>query len=789
MWQIVRGFGRKGMNRMPKYDLMYEMLRLIGYEKFTDLQEKAFAYEPLYMPDKNIMITGSTSTGKTLIPILYYIGEFKCKKIVPAMLYAVPYKALALQKKEEIEAVCEKLGVNIGVRISSGDYKENDEYILKDKNENQIIIIIYEKVFTFSCIKEDFYSTYRYLVLDEFGIIDSKERGVKADFILAEAVKQNVRTFVLNTPYVDWRLYIKNYHLLQIKEEKRPVELEEILVVRSKSRKSIWIEGDTSIIQSRSGNKHITTNNIIADICEYCLLRNMSMIIFRNNRTEVVRMACELYKNLINRGLLKTFSNGEIEDYKKELLNNIYCLEEDLNGIYSTAEETIVYQAMMNGIAFHSAILPIEFREYIEHNWGREDAKFKIVFSTETLAFGVNSNVDIVIIADMVKTVKNRSLLLNKNEYNNYIGRAGRLGKEKGYSFAFINSERYEEWKEMQMQPQIAESQFWELNYGEQIFYMLSFFKGSAYIKLADVIQTLNALPSREGKQVEADAIEKMFNQLLENRLVSRAEMESVLMGDKCYQLIGIGQFLRGYIISVEAYQKIYGEVVKFKKRRLSVHFDFLFEMCRIEEFLQNAVNTCGKMSAKSFPKMRRMFLYMLKENKGDFDVTAQRIEKYEKLDETYLDQIRLAIAMQMWGNGGDMAEIYRRTKIPSGIVKKLGENLCFYLEIATALLTNEMADEKHIAYLKNMQTSMYFGVPISVLQVLSLSAINPKDRYQYRSMGRILNFYEKNKEKKLDGEKRLQEIRLLDSNLKLISDENKKAMEKYLGRKLEWVK
>lgn len=774
---------------MSKYDLMNEMLQLLGHERFTDLQEKAFAYEPLYMPDKNIMITGSTSTGKTLIPILYYIGEFKCKKIVPPMLYAVPYKALALQKKEEIEEVCEKLEVDIGVRISSGDYKENDEYILEYKNENQIIVIIYEKVFTFSCIKEDFYLTYRYLVLDEFGIIDSRERGVKADFILAEAVKQSVKTFVLNTPYVDWCLYIENYHLRQIKIEKRPVELEEVIVVRSKSRKSFWIEGGDSIIQSRSGNKHITTNSIIADICEYCLLKNMSMIIFKNNRTEVVKMACELFRILVNRGLLNNYSSEEIEDYKKELLGNIYCLEEDLDGIFSTTEENIVYQTMMNGIVFHSAILPIEFREYIEHNWGKEDAKFKIVFSTETLAFGVNSNVDIVIIADMVKTIKNRSLLLNKNEYNNYIGRAGRLGKEKGYSFAVINSERYEEWKEMQMQPQIAESQFWELDYGEQIFYMLSFFKGSSYIKLEDVIHSLNALPSLNGKQVEADTIAKMFNQLLEYRLVSKAKLESVLVGDECYQLVGIGQFLRGYIISVEAYKKIYEEVVKFKKKRLSVHFDFLFEMCKIEEFLQNAVNSCGKMSIKSFPKMRKMFLYMLKENKGDFDVTAQRIEKYEKLDETHLDQIRIAIAMQMWGNGGNMAEIYSRTWIPSGIVKKLGENLCFYLEIATALLSNEMADEKHIAYLKNMQMSMYFGIPINVLQVLSLTSINPKDRYQYRSMGRILNFYEKNKEKRLEGERRLQEIRLLSSNLELISDENRKAMEKYLRRKLEWVK
>ena len=53
-----------------KFQSIYGMLKKLGFEEFTSLQKEAFLNENLYMDDKNIMVTGRTSSGKTLIPIL-----------------------------------------------------------------------------------------------------------------------------------------------------------------------------------------------------------------------------------------------------------------------------------------------------------------------------------------------------------------------------------------------------------------------------------------------------------------------------------------------------------------------------------------------------------------------------------------------------------------------------------------------------------------------------------------------------------------------------------------------
>ncbi len=770
-----------------KFQSIYGMLKKLGFEEFTSLQKEAFLNENLYMDDKNIMVTGRTSSGKTLIPILYYINEYNTKGIVPPMLYAVPYKALALQKKEEIEGICRELKADICVTISSGDYKAEDDDIRRAAMENQIIVIIYEKVFTFSCIEEHFFCNYKYLVLDEFGIIDSEQRGVKADFILVDAIEQESKIFVLTTPYMEWDSYVNQYGLVQIKDDKRPVELREVAVTRTAKRNSIKVDNENPFICSKSGQKTILMNEIIADICEACLDKDMTVIIFKNNRAEVVNMARELYGNLRKRGYLRVYSDSEIKAYKEEVLSNIYCLEEDLNGIFSQGNKgKEEYQALMNGIVFHSAILPMEFREYIEHNWGKQGSKFKIIFSTETLAFGINSNVDIVIIADMVKPRGNRAAFLNKNEY----GRAGRMGKDIGYAFALLNSERSEDWRKMKNQSQMAESQFWNLDRTEQPFYLLGLFKGNGYLTFEDIYRKLMMLPACQGEKLDKSSIKQMLNDLVDKRMMSIAEEESVLEGDICYRLCGMGNYLKGYILSVKAYEKIYDEVKKFSSRSLKRHFDFLFGMCGVDDFLQNVIQSCGKVSQQAYASYKRTFIFLLhnKNKKEHFDVAKDRIGAYAGLDESYADQVRISMAMQLWANGANMHDIFRWAKIPYGLIKKIGESLCFYLEIASALMSCEMGagKEKHMDYLKRLQISIYYGIPVEVIDEFGVNYIKPQDRFQYRSMGRILNFYKENQNKRFNGRQKMEEIKLLEVDLKLVNDENKELLEKHLGRKLQ---
>lgn len=145
-------------------------------------------------------------------------------------------------------------------------------------------------------------------------------------------------------------------------------------------------------------------------------------------------------------------------------------------------------------------------------------------------------------------------------------------------------------------------------------------------------------------------------------------------------------------------------------------------------------------------------------------------------------------MAMQLWANGANMHDIFRWAKIPYGLIKKIGESLCFYLEIASALMSCEMGagKEKHMDYLKRLQISIYYGIPVEVIDEFGVNYIKPQDRFQYRSMGRILNFYKENQNKRFNGRQKMEEIKLLEVDLKLVNDENKELLEKHLGRKLQ---
>ena len=59
------------------YDTMLGLADKLHYKSLTQLQETAFRTRSLYDEQKNIMVIGPTSSGKTLIPLLLYAAAVK----------------------------------------------------------------------------------------------------------------------------------------------------------------------------------------------------------------------------------------------------------------------------------------------------------------------------------------------------------------------------------------------------------------------------------------------------------------------------------------------------------------------------------------------------------------------------------------------------------------------------------------------------------------------------------------------------------------------------------------
>ena len=146
---------------MQTYAEALEMLGKIGYSSFMPLQEKAFRSAEMYDAQRDIFVTGDTSSGKTLIPLISYLLE-KQQNRDHRMLFLVPYRALASQKKEEIARILHAVLPDLRIVLSTGECREDDADIGAGKVD--VAVIIYEKAYHIACNSSGFLKSYQTIV-------------------------------------------------------------------------------------------------------------------------------------------------------------------------------------------------------------------------------------------------------------------------------------------------------------------------------------------------------------------------------------------------------------------------------------------------------------------------------------------------------------------------------------------------------------------------------------------------------------------------------------------------
>lgn len=445
---------------MQTYENAHRILERMGYPAFLPLQEKAFQDPALYDPQKNIFITGDTSSGKTLIPLIHYLLE-KDKNPDYKMLFLVPYRALASQKQTEIAELLHRIKPALHVALSTGECREEDAGIYAGNVD--VAVIIYEKAYHFACNNDLFLQRYNTLVYDEFALSEDDSRGVTCDLMLLRGQSENLRLFVLSTPHYSWGHYIHNNNFVAIQltglgnvvpREELPIFLD----CESKSGRTFsfhTFDGDP--IEISGVRPQGSKDDLIEDLCVKHLEQGHRILVFMNNCSEVRHLAQKLAQRL-----RKSYSNLLNPDCRDEtacfqqMLDETGLLAEDLFDLMTPDE----CRSFMQGICYHNSDIGYTLRSMIEREILTDAGLLKVVFCTETMAFGINSSVDVVIVADMHKSISRRNYIpepgedgkmyihgqskmcnrfLTANEYQNYIGRAGRYGRaEKGYAYALM---------------------------------------------------------------------------------------------------------------------------------------------------------------------------------------------------------------------------------------------------------------------------------------------------------------------------------------------------------------
>ena len=420
-----------GEAMQPFFEKVGEELK--SFENFTELQQAALKDPDFWKAEKNILLQGATSAGKTLIAECSMANQIYARK--KNVIYLVPLKALTTEKERTFKAHFE------GKKIysSSADYQDHDYDLIHGNYD--IGILVYEKFFALMAQNESsFLKRCGLVVVDEMHMLSDKERGPKLEFAI-EMVRIRSRNSLallgLTTTESDMSAvekWLDTERTKKIINPSRPVEIEERFLYCDPDSEEpdleCWQNGEQLPEQADFVlYKDIPKND--KDKRFYPLLQVLKnhsgaeekIIIFCNSK-----MRCEsLMTDICDSGVLEKRSGMAFTDFPDLMTSEME--EKDYNKLR---------RALLDyGVVYHNSRLGISMRTFIEDTFKKRDGGIRIIISTETLTMGVNMPADIMVLYDheVYREDDERDVNarpLDYQEYKNAVGRAGRYGITRG---------------------------------------------------------------------------------------------------------------------------------------------------------------------------------------------------------------------------------------------------------------------------------------------------------------------------------------------------------------------
>lgn len=816
--------GRIAIMINSDYDTMLDMAHKLHYKSLTQLQETAFHTQNIYDEQKNIMVIGPTSSGKTLIPLLLYAAAVRkaidAAEPLPRMLFIVPYRALASQKFHELKSNMRTLlGVDLSIAQSTGELRQSDNDI-RDGLPT-ISVIINEKAFLFARGNANFLSGYRYIVMDEIGLLADEDRGVKLDFLLSWAITATPkpRIIALATPFYDWSVYAEHFGFEQIISQERPTLLKCPVFFSGNGNSryvdtfdwpaqctgfepfSIYRKGKvtSSICSACEGLCPLDTPcrrdrallcpntqapclhpaelldpgkpfrfQLIADLCRWHLKQNHQVLIFWNDRENCRRLALYLFHELAD--MLR--EPPPLEKCKQIVLQACTDISNEESGLKRTeliSEDEMFgilepehYRALCAGVGFHSSAVPLELRSFVENRF-LDRRELSIVCATETLAFGINSAIDAVIVADMSKNLDGEKQFLESNTYFNYIGRCGRLQPDKpmdaivGWVHPILNGfspqnqnfnpcdvdSEYMKWfslEEERKRPKIISSTIFQ-NDGKNLPFLLLCLLGSDVKTKSEMIQWLSNLPAPEGA-APCD-VDTALQYLLDHHLVQSDdddddddEVLDLSSLNRRYRVVEGREGLCGFTPSPEDFDIIVGALRKAleqpKENFSSVLLYHLLETGYMENSLRNfrmippkdlslrAENRTTEISEEqdqTDPQAERRGRDFSAENLA---TTLQKVSVWKVMkallemerDRLYRADIRRRLAVTAavlcWANSANPRRLCEIFHIAYPLIQSMVRDLGYLLQItAECVYTVERQDGERMRQLEERKTKI----------------------------------------------------------------------------------
>ncbi|MCD4740438.1 DEAD/DEAH box helicase [archaeon] len=380
------------IRELSRYGFQESVIHILeerGIQKLNPVQEAALKTKFLEN-NANLVVASPTASGKTLITELAALNMIQQGKKVA---YTCPLRALASEHYDTFKKY-KKTGINIALSI--GDYDSSDPWLSK----YDLVLTTNEKLDSLFRHRSKFIPNIGLLVIDEVHLLDTN-RGPTLETIITRfkqlfpqvqivALSATIPNAEELADWLDAELVHKNW---------RPTKLVQGVYCQP-------------ILETDEGTREIESSlkTPVAQLCNDTLSRGGEALVFVNTRRSAEAEA-ERLKPVTS----KHCDAKKLEKLSENILNSLET---------PTRQCRRLADCVKNGVAFHHAGLVQKQRKLIEDAFRKET--IKVISATPTLAMGINTPADTVIIRDVTRYTSRGLVHINVGEYQQLAGRAGR---------------------------------------------------------------------------------------------------------------------------------------------------------------------------------------------------------------------------------------------------------------------------------------------------------------------------------------------------------------------------
>lgn len=372
-------------------DSVADALMSAGFRELHPPQAEAI---PKALEGRNLVAAIPTASGKSLIGIVPALRMLAQR--AGRVLYIVPLKALAAEKRDDFERFADTLGFR--VHMSTGDLDSDDRGL----SDADVVVATSEKADSMLRHGSGWIRSVRLVIADEVHMIHDPGRGPTLEVTLTKMMRKNrdLQVIALSATISNAKDLANWLHADLVRSDWRPVPLKE----------GVYLAGEITF-EDRTRKEVPRAKDEIEALVEQTLDEGGQCLVFVNSRRSTEAVASRLAEVL-----------GAKHGRKLS--------RQERSALEGDAETTDIgrklAQCVSGGSAFHNAGLTYRQRRTVEDGFKAGD--IKCIVATPTLAAGINLPARRVVVRDTTRFENGGNVPIPVMEIKQMCGRAGRPG-------------------------------------------------------------------------------------------------------------------------------------------------------------------------------------------------------------------------------------------------------------------------------------------------------------------------------------------------------------------------